>query len=340
MSSDQFLRSPAFVRWLGAGAVLILVLGVVRIATHDSSSNSPASGGPPAAGQPTIGPHHHRHHHHQPAPTPTPSAVQPPTTAVSSVAPQPRHHGGGSISTTPTAASSQPSTGGGSGGVGGGGGGGSTPASHPTHSSTAGSESGSSIVVPKFGAYPYATTGGEQAIGSSRTYPSHTTVKYAKDRSCVSATWRPIRQHQEVQVVCPSGSNAIRLKTESQTLSFFGFTTTQTLHCDSKAIIYSTSLKPGDKWSFTCTSNGTKAKQRASAIGFRTFSVGGKSVRALHIHIASTITGSDTGTSTEDIWYAPSLGLPVKTSMKVNAKQGRVTYSGHYTLTLTSTKPN
>ena len=39
-------------------------------------------------------------------------------------------------------------------------------------------------------------------------------------------------------------------------------------------------------------------------------------------------------------WYAPSLGNVVKQSMDINAKQGSISYQGHYTRTLTSTKPS
>lgn len=323
MSSDQFLRSPAFVRWLGAGAVLIVLLGVIRIATHDNSTSSSDSG-QPAGGipTPTSTPRPH-HHHHGTAPTTAPT----PTAASSTVAGRPHHHA--SNGSTPTTSAAQPSTGAGGGARS------STPTSRPTHTSTSGS-GGSSLVIPEFGSYPYATSGSQALLGKTYPYPSHTKVKLAQDGNCVSSTWKPTSNHEEVQVVCPKGSNAVRLKSESQTI----FGQSQTLDCGSNAFVYSSLIKVGDAWRFTCSGSGTTAKQQARAVGFQTFSIGGKSVKALHVHVASTISGNAAGTSTVDYWYAPSLGMLVKQVEQIKASRSGLTYRSHSSLTLTSTTPN
>jgi hypothetical protein len=67
-------------------------------------------------------------------------------------------------------------------------------------------------------------------------------------------------------------------------------------------------------------------------------------VRALHVHVVATIAGKgESGTSTEDYWYAPKLGMLVKNTGRVNAKDdvGGTTavYSENYSLLLDSTKP-
>jgi hypothetical protein len=328
------MQSTAFYRWMGVGAILIALLGVVRIATHSNSSSNSAGNPSSTSSTPTPGTHHHHHHHGSGTgigATPTPQA-----SSSTASAHQQHHHATATTSpsapATTVATSTQPSTGGG--------GSTSTPTPTPTHSTSSGTGGGSSIVIPAYGSYPYATSGSESAAGQTRNYPSSSKITLAKDGSCVSSTWQPISQHKEVQVVCPDGSTAVRLKSESQTITFFGIGASQDLTCNSAAILYSTALKAGDTWSFVCKSAQTKAASKATVIGFQTFSIGGKSIKALHVHVVATISGSGTGTSTQDYWYAPSLGTLVKIQAKTNVKEQSVSYSGHDTLVLSSTKPS
>jgi hypothetical protein len=320
------MQPVAYIRWIGLLAVLVVVGGVIRIATHNSSSStatqtppptplasSPAGPGgsstppatPSASGSPTQSPHHHHV-----------TSTTPPTTSA-------------------TAATTAPS-------------GGTTsapPSTRPTPTSSSSSGSGSQIVTPAFGSYRYKTSGSEKTnFGGARSFPSQTTIKLAAKGSCVTSTWQPVRDHKEVETLCPQGKTALRLKTIQQTIKFFGFGPTQTLNCDKRAIIYSTSIKPGDTWQFTCSSMQGTGRERALAVGFQRFTIGGVSVRALHVHVVATIAGKgESGTSTEDYWYAPKLGMLVKNTGRVNAKDdvGGTTavYSENYSLLLDSTKP-
>jgi hypothetical protein len=198
------------------------------------------------------------------------------------------------------------------------------------------------VVVPTYGSYSYATSGSEKTSfpGTSRNFPSTTSIKIAKAGGCATRTWRPIPQHKEVQTLCPKGSNTLLLKSDQQRISFYGVSTNQKLVCGSKAVVYSTQLRAGDTWKFVCKSAQTTAHQVAEAIGFGHLTVAGKSVRVLHVHVTTTVTGSESGTSTQDYWYAPSLGLLVKNTGKVNAKQGNVVYTENYSLQLDSTTPS
>jgi hypothetical protein len=311
---------------LGVMCVLVALVGGLRIWTHNGSSSTPAatqSGTLPsstptglatpsdrptatATVTPSPIPTSSAHHHHGSA-TPTASATSSPVTSPTGVA------------STPTK-SAKPT---------------------PSKSSGSGSGSGTNLVVPTFGSYSYTTSGNEKTSlpGTTRSFPATTHVKIAAGGCGLTSTWQPVPQHTEIETLCPEGSNAVRLASDEQKISFFGASTDQKLICGSKAIIYSTSLKAGDTWTFVCKSSDTHATQHAHAIGFSTIEVGGKSVRALHVHVDITVTGGDSGTSTEDYWYAPSLGTLVRNTGGVNATSGGIHYQSTYSLQLNSTTP-
>lgn len=300
-------------------ALVVVVAGVIRLGTHKSSPSTPATGpGTTLAPIETSTP---------PPPVQASTPATPPSPTPSATA---THHHKAKATSSPSASSSASHKSTAS----------ATPSSHATHTATPSASSSAALVTPTLGSYSYATSGSEKLAGQTRNYPTKSKITLAKDGYCVSSTWQPISQHKEVQVVCPAGTQAVQLRSEAQTIGVGGFNVTQTLSCDSSAIVYATALKAGSTWSFTCTGSGATAKQQAKAIGFKTLTIGGKSVKALHVHIDTTISGGDTGTATEDYWYAPSLGMLVKEKMVTNAKQGTFTYAGHYTLTLTSTKPS
>jgi hypothetical protein len=303
-------------------ALVVVVVGGIRIGTHKSSS-SPSSS--------TIG----NTLDQIPGATPSSGASQQPSAPAASPSPSAsstakHHHKTKSTATASASASASKkakSTAS------------ASASSHATHSATP-TSTAAAIVTPTYGSYKYATSGNEKLAGQTRDFPSKSTIKLAKDGKCAKSTWQPTSSHGEVQVVCPVGTQAVDLQSETQSIGVAGFNVTQTLTCDSSAIVYSTGLKPGNSYSFTCSSSNTTAKQQASVIGFQNFTISGKKIKALHIHVATTISGADTGTATEDYWYAPTLGILVKQKMVTNAKQGGFTYQGHYALTLSSTKPS
>jgi hypothetical protein len=89
-------------------------------------------------------------------------------------------------------------------------------------------------------------------------------------------------------------------------------------------------------WKYKCKSPDAVASQQAHVIGYSRMSVGGKSVRVLHVTVNTTLTGSDAGTSTQDYWISTKTPVLVKETGKVEATQQSIHYTEVYSLTLAS----
>ncbi|HVV77818.1 MAG TPA: hypothetical protein VHC43_17510 [Mycobacteriales bacterium] len=299
---------------IGAALAVVLVVGIVDAAAgHKGSSKSSSSIAPTATSAPTS----------PVAPTPTPTPTRPATH-------NHRHRQGG----TPT--SSIPTT---------------APA--PTVTSTSGNGTGktggnhsaaptSSPSTPPgvLGTFTYATTGGEQTSipGTSRSFPKTTTITNKLQGCGVASTWKPIPEHVQKQLLCPV-SDGIKIKSYETTITFYGVSSGEDFKCSGPSYIDRRSLAPGDTWKFTCKSADATAVQKARVIGFEKIDVGSESVRTLHLHIVSSLTGSDSGTSTQDYWIDTQKPVMVKETGKVEAHQQNVTYTSTYSLALTSLSP-
>jgi hypothetical protein len=195
------------------------------------------------------------------------------------------------------------------------------------------------LQTPALGNYSYATTGGESTSfpGTARQFPKTTTVSLTKSGCGIQETWKPLATHVETEQLCLV-NNQVHLVSYQTTLSFFGQTVTQKFTCAKNAYIYSPTLKPGDSWSFTCTSQGSKVVQHLKAVGF---DVGGTKVRTLHISVPSNVGGSANGTSQQDLWIAAT-NRPhmIRNTAHIDARQGSFSYTENLTLQLKSLKPS
>lgn len=196
-------------------------------------------------------------------------------------------------------------------------------------------------MLPATGVYDYATQGYEQTSipGTRRTFPSTTHVTIRRVNCGFSSTWAPVSQHRETMTFCVHGHKLVLASDETQ-ISYFGVSNDETIKCSSGAYVYSTRLRPGQTWSFTCGSVNGHATQHLTAVGYDRIRVGGTRVRTLHIRVQSSVSGAETGSLQQDLWYSPKLGTIVRNTGSTNAKQGGVSYRANYSMTLQHTTPS
>jgi hypothetical protein len=200
----------------------------------------------------------------------------------------------------------------------------------------------SSTPIPPgvLGTFSYQTSGYEQTSipGTKRTYPSTTTITNTKQGCGVLSTWKPVPQHVQSQELCASGSS-LRVASYQTTISFFGINTGESFTCPANAYIYRPNAAAGQVWRYRCKSADAMASQVAHVIGYSTMTVGGKSLRVLHVQVDTTLTGSDAGKSTQDYWIATNKPVLAKETGTVDATQDSVHYDESYSLTLESVTP-
>jgi hypothetical protein len=190
------------------------------------------------------------------------------------------------------------------------------------------------------GTFSYQTTGSEGTTipGTTRSYPSTTKITNTVHGCGVLSTWKPIPEHSQSQLLCPDGSS-IKIKAYATTISFYGVTSGENFACSGASYIYQPGVKAGHVWRYSCKSSDAVAKQVATVIGYEKLTVGGTAVRTLHVKVATTVSGAESGTSTQEYWIDTTKPVLVKEFGKVSAKQQNVTYQSSYSLTLDSLTP-
>ncbi|HEX3705387.1 MAG TPA: hypothetical protein VHV76_02045 [Mycobacteriales bacterium] len=299
-------------RAIAAGCTAVIIAGAFAISGHSS-----AHGGKPKVHPAPIGvpvPSGTRHATAKPSHPAKPSPTS--TSTGQAAAPSAAPSGAASTSSKPTA-----------------------PAATPTAAKTS---SSSSTPIPPgvLGAFSYATTGYETTTipGTKRSFPATTTITNTKQGCGVESTWKPSSDHVQSQLLCPSGS-ALKIASYKTKISFFGISSGENFKCSGDSFIYQPGVAAGHVWKYKCTSPDAVASQQAHVLGYSRMSVGGTSVRVLHVRVETTLTGSDSGKTTQEYWIATKKPVLVKESGTVTATQQGVHYTEAYSLTLKSLSP-
>jgi hypothetical protein len=130
---------------------------------------------------------------------------------------------------------------------------------------------------------------------------------------------------------------------------FTKYDSTSTFTCEPPSVTVRAVMRPGEQWTQTCrgTSSGTEGEAVTSGpytfVGDDTVTVGGTAVAAYHFHQERTLSGSQTGTQTADLWFAKKDGLPLRNerdqTVHTNTVIGSSTYTEHGSFELTSLQP-
>lgn len=206
-----------------------------------------------------------------------------------------------------------------------------------TTSSSASSPATAAIPPSALGTFSYATTGSEETNipDTKRTFPKTTTITNTKEGCGVESTWKPVPEHVQSQLLCPSG-DALKVKSYKTTISFFGVSSGEDFECSGDSFLYQPGAKAGQVWKYKCKSADAVASQVATVIGYDKMTVGGTTVRALDVRVQTTITGSDSGKSTQEYWIATNKPVLLEETGTVTATQQSIHYQETYSLTLSS----
>ncbi len=196
---------------------------------------------------------------------------------------------------------------------------------------------------PKAGVYLYEGEGTEQLSLPPKTQHQGpqmpATVTHRAD-GCWTFRLDYNSQHWQTWVYCPRNGGLAELGGETFERWDFVFTkydSTSKFTCDPEAVVVRSGMQPGDSWLQKCrgTSSGTEGVAVTSGpfrfVGEETLDIGGTPVVANRFHQERTMSGSQTGTQTADLWFAKRDGLPLRNERETNVQTDTVVGSSTYT---------
>ena len=211
------------------------------------------------------------------------------------------------------------------------------------------------VLRPAAGVYSYRGSGTEhlsvppkdQAQGP--TMPA--TVTHRGD-GCWTFRMDYSSQHWQTWIYCPRAGGLVELggKTfERWDFVFTKYDSTSSFTCSPPSVAIRAAMHAGDEWSQRCqgTSSGTKGAAVTTGpytfVGDDSVAVGGTQVPAYHFRQVRTLSGSQTGNQTADLWFAKSDGLPLRNVRTVTVHTdtivGTSTYTEHGSFQVASLQP-
>lgn len=196
--------------------------------------------------------------------------------------------------------------------------------------------------LPRPGVYRYRTTGGERIsfLDYHRSYSS-TTMRIVTRRGCGvrEQQWFLI-QHLEYYDRCPDGS----LPSYGTDIAYWWTHGTQDFRCDPGGSFDMAGRAPGDKITWHCRDEDTRAAQVTEYMGDEEVVVGGQTIRARHTRWVTTFSGATKGTATVEDWFHPTTGLVLRERRQIGLRVGspfvgQVGYTDNSEFTVLSLDP-
>jgi hypothetical protein len=129
----------------------------------------------------------------------------------------------------------------------------------------------------------------------------------------------------------------------------FAVDDTSVFTCDPPGVAVKVEAEPGDRWRQSCSGGSTSQDTEVTSsgpnrfVGVRSVRVGDRRVDAFVYRQDRTLTGDQTGTEHNEIWFAVDTGLPLRyhrdTDVESPSPFGTVGYREVGTLTLTDLRP-
>jgi hypothetical protein len=219
------------------------------------------------------------------------------------------------------------------------------PAGARTKPQAATTRTPTAFAFPAPGVYTFETSGHEEtnALGGQRhDYPKETTMTIRRDGCGWVSHWQPLAERWEESEICEHATGS---EMEHYTMyhEFFRRGQKEVFACPG-GFVQRVNAKPGDRWTFDCVSDQSKAVSRTSFVSIDTVVVGGHSVRAVHMRYEITASGADSGTLIQDRWI--SLGaqrvmvrMLQKANLTTKSPFGPVGYKEEFRLDLKSLQP-
>ena len=211
------------------------------------------------------------------------------------------------------------------------------------------------VLRPAAGVYAYRGTGTEQLSVPPKNQAQGpempATVTHRRD-GCWTFRMDYSSQHWQTWIYCPSAGGLVELGGQTFERWDFVFTkydSTSTFTCAPASVAIRGSMHAGDQWQQRCrgTSSGTKGAATTTGpytfLGDDTVDVGGTRVPAYHFRQVRTLSGSQTGNQTAELWFAKSDGLPLRNvrdaTVRTDTVVGTSTYTEHGSFRLLSLRP-
>ena len=223
------------------------------------------------------------------------------------------------------------------------------------HTSTPARPPSSVTLRPAAGVYLYRGTGTEHLSLPPKTQHQGASMPATvTDRSdgCWSFRLDYNTHHWQTWIYCPRNGGLVELggrTFERWDFVFTKYDSTSKFTCDPPSIAIRAGMRRGDVWRQSCrgTSSGTKGTAVTSGpytfVGDDVVTIGSTRVPAYHFRQVRTLSGSQTGTQTAELWFARSNGLPLRNQHDVTVKTdtvvGSSTYTEHGSFQLTSLRP-
>jgi hypothetical protein len=212
------------------------------------------------------------------------------------------------------------------------------------------------VLRPAAGVYVYRGSGTEHLSLPPKTQQQGpempATVTHRSD-GCWTFRLDYSNQHWQTWIYCPRNGGLVERGGQTFERWDFVFTkydSTSTFTCDPPSVVIRDGMHSGDRWRQQCrgTSSGTTGEGVTSGPytvvnDDASVVVGGTRVPAYHLRQERTLSGSQHGTQTADLWFAKDNGLPLRNERSVVVRTdtavGSSTYTERGSFQLTSLEP-
>lgn len=214
---------------------------------------------------------------------------------------------------------------------------------------------GAGFLRPAEGVYTYRGSGDEKLsiLGASQHWgPTLPATVLASGEDCWVFSVEFSTNHTQETTYCPNGNGLD--EAGGRTLQRFDFGAfavddVNTFTCEPRAETIRVAAEPGDHWRQSCTGHSSSQGTTVTSAGPNTFvgldriRVDGELVDAFHYRQERTLSGDQTGTSRDDVWFDADNALPLRIKRDVQVESpsplGAITYTEAGTLTLDSLEP-
>jgi hypothetical protein len=174
--------------------------------------------------------------------------------------------------------------------------------------------------LPAPGVYQYRTTGGEHIsfLEYDRAY-SRTTMRIVTRHGCgVREEQWFLVQHLEYYDRCADGT----LAAYGTDIAYWWTHGTQDFRCEPGGSFDMVDHRDGDRVTWRCHDEETRAAQLTERLGTEDVVVGGTPVQARHTRWTTTFSGATSGTAVVDDWFHPTTGLIVRERRQIGLRVG------------------
>ncbi len=158
--------------------------------------------------------------------------------------------------------------------------------------------------------------------------------------------------HRQEFDYCARGSTLVEMGGRTAQRFDFGVTKVDDLtefSCTPPGVAIRVEAVPGDRWKQTCTGGSKQQGTTVTSSGFnrylgiRRMKVGGQEIEAFAYRVDRRLSGDQSGTERNELWFAVGSGLPVRYVRNAHVDSpspiGSVTYAEQGTLTLATLHP-